>query len=107
MPRTSGSTLNSILTRQYRRREIHVEELFNPSDIERFVALPESYRRRIRLLKGHMAFGLHRQLPQPARYFTMVRDPIGWFRCTTTSDGDRKLDSTQRSWKTTSISLLT
>jgi hypothetical protein len=76
VPRTSGSTLNSILTRQYRRSEVHVEELFNPPDVERFAALPESQRARIRLLKGHMAFGLHRYLPRPARYFTMVRDPI-------------------------------
>lgn len=76
VPRTSGSTLNSILTRQYRRSEVHIEELFNPPDVERFAALPAEHRARIRLLKGHMAFGLHRYLPRPARYFTMVRDPI-------------------------------
>jgi hypothetical protein len=28
------------------------------------------------MLKGHMGFGLHRHLPNPAVYFTLLRDPI-------------------------------
>jgi hypothetical protein len=64
------------MMRQYGREDAHVAELFLPEDVERFTALPESQRARIRFLKGHMAFGLHRYLPGPSRYFTMIRDPI-------------------------------
>jgi hypothetical protein len=50
--------------------------LFLPKDVEAFKELPEGRRRQIRLLKGHMSFGLHEYLPGPSRYFTMTRDPI-------------------------------
>jgi hypothetical protein len=77
VPRTAGTTLQNIMmVRQYRQDEAHIEELFLPAQIERFAALPEDYRARLKLLKGHMAFGVHRHLPRPARYFTMIRDPI-------------------------------
>src|SRR5438105_758705 len=32
--------------------------------------------RKIRVFKGHMLFGLHEVLPQPATYITVLRDPI-------------------------------
>lgn len=76
VPRTSGSTLHGILARQYPEGATHTAELFLPHDVERFRNLPESRRAEIKLLKGHMAFGLHEYLPGPTRYFTMVRDPI-------------------------------
>lgn len=47
-----------------------------PEEVARFAALPEAERAGIRLLKGHMAFGLHELTPGPTRYITMVRDPI-------------------------------
>lgn len=44
--------------------------------IKEFTHLPEAERRRIRLLKGHMPYGLHRYLSVPASYITMLRDPV-------------------------------
>jgi Galactose-3-O-sulfotransferase len=76
VPRTAGSTLHRILARQYPPETVHTEELFMPSEVEAFAARPEETRARIRLLKGHMAFGLHQVLPGPSRYFSMVRDPV-------------------------------
>ncbi|HYI45077.1 MAG TPA: sulfotransferase family 2 domain-containing protein [Actinomycetota bacterium] len=76
VPRTSGTTLHAIMARQYPREAIHDAELFLPDDVERFRSLPEEARARIRVLKGHMAFGLHGSMPGPSRYLTMVRDPI-------------------------------
>ncbi len=32
--------------------------------------------KKIRMFKGHMTFGLHEVLPQPATYITVLRDPV-------------------------------
>lgn len=44
--------------------------------IEEFKSLPDEEKRRIRCLRGHMWFGLHKYLPQLASYITILRDPI-------------------------------
>ena len=38
--------------------------------------MPETDRAAIRLFRGHMPYGLHTYLPQPATYFTLLRDPV-------------------------------
>lgn len=37
--------------------------------------MPEAERLKLRLLTGHMVFGMHEYLPQGARYITMLRHP--------------------------------
>lgn len=39
-------------------------------------SMPVAERERLRLITGHMVFGLHSSLPQGGRYFTMLRDPV-------------------------------
>src|SRR5437660_10851235 len=43
---------------------------------ERLWRLPRRRLKRFRVFKGHMKFGLHEVLPQPATYVTVLRDPI-------------------------------
>ena len=43
---------------------------------ETFEALPAETRRRYSLVVGHFPFGLHRRIPRPSRYVTVVRDPV-------------------------------
>src|SRR5262249_32600052 len=38
--------------------------------------LPKRRLARTRMFKGHMLFGLHEVLPQPATYITVLRDPV-------------------------------
>jgi hypothetical protein len=38
--------------------------------------LPQARKDHLRLLAGHLAFGLHRHLPRPAAYFAVLRDPV-------------------------------
>lgn len=38
--------------------------------------LPEATRRQFQLVQGHGPFGLHEYLPQPAHYFTLIRNPV-------------------------------
>ena len=43
---------------------------------ERFKRLPEGRRRRLRVVRGHLFYGVHECLPQGATYITMLRDPV-------------------------------
>jgi hypothetical protein len=47
-----------------------------PSVARRFQGLPEERRCQIRVIRGHMTFGLDRYLPGPAAYFTLLRNPV-------------------------------
>jgi hypothetical protein len=77
IPKASGSTLHNIIERQYPSEVIYSIDGLNVRDsTNQFKALPEEQRREIKVLKGHMSFGLHEYLPRPSTYITMLRDPI-------------------------------
>ncbi len=44
--------------------------------MSRLETMDDEARKGLRLIKGHYRFGLHESLPQPARYVTMLRDPV-------------------------------
>jgi hypothetical protein len=46
-----------------------------PLVARRFQRLPEERRNQIRVIRGHMTFGLDHYLPVPAAYFTLLRNP--------------------------------
>ena len=77
VPKTAGTTFNRILEAEYNPLRIHT---LSPqriiADIERFKRLPDSRKRRLEVLKGHMHFGLHEYLPNPATYITFLREPV-------------------------------
>ena len=70
--KTAGSTMMSIIWRQYRNEDIfHVRQ----RDFSDFRALPASQRNRFVLVGGHMCYGVHKYVTNPGRYFTILRDP--------------------------------
>ena len=76
IPKTAGTTLNSILERHYPKRNTfsfwqNVDQI-----VREFPEWPIERRRQIRLLKGHMPFGLHRFLVGESRYITVLRAPV-------------------------------
>jgi len=77
IPKAAGTTMHKIIERQYAKSFVftmdgaHVAE---SSDEIR--AMSDDRKRRIKILKGHMAYGLHAYMPQPCRYFTVLRDPL-------------------------------
>jgi len=77
IPKSGGMTLQRILEKQYTSDTIFTinSKTFHES-IKQFKHLPEPQRRSIRLLKGHMFFGLHEFLPMPCHYITILRNPI-------------------------------
>jgi hypothetical protein len=77
VPKTAGSTLRWIIHRQYPTdRTVTIDGL--PGQFDAFQAQSENMRRRVLCMVGHIPFGVHRFLPQGARYITMLRDPVEW-----------------------------
>lgn len=76
IPKTGGSTLHGIIHRQYRKGQwLSVK---NNRQAEAFGELSPDERDKIKVLKGHQAFGHHTKFRNPDKvaYITMLRDPI-------------------------------
>jgi hypothetical protein len=76
IPKTAGTTLLEILDRQYAPETIHSFGGDAHASVAAFKRMDVERRAKIRLLRGHMAFGLHAYLPEPTLYFTILRDPV-------------------------------
>jgi hypothetical protein len=75
--RTAGTTLNYVLDGQYPRRRIYQVDSHRLSEsIAEFRDLPADRRRAMRVLRGHVSFGIHEAIPGPSTYITLLRDPI-------------------------------
>jgi hypothetical protein len=81
IPKSSGSTIRSILSRQYGVQAILYFEP-NSGEWKHHASSPEEFLHQqmaqhpIYLITGHEPFGIHKTIRQPCRYFSMVRDPI-------------------------------
>lgn len=77
LPKNGGNTLHSILERVYPKEQRFSIEVVNQNRLNTdvFKALPERERAQIKLLKGHMFFGLHPYLVGPSKYLTFLRKP--------------------------------
>lgn len=77
LPKNGGTTIHSILNRQYNSENIHNIKVVNNSRLttQEFIELPEKERKQIKLLKGHMLFGLHEYLYGESKYITFLRKP--------------------------------
>ncbi|MCA9958744.1 MAG: sulfotransferase family 2 domain-containing protein [Anaerolineales bacterium] len=76
IPKTAGTTLNTILKRQYPASRRASLGALAQQDIARFKSLSEAERARIKMLNGHLAYGLHDYMVGPTTYFTILREPI-------------------------------
>ena len=77
IPKTAGTTLSKILDYSFQSSETLAFDGNNhPEEIAEFIGAPEADRARYRLIKGHLAFGLHRHIPRDSTYVTLLRDPI-------------------------------
>lgn len=76
IPKTAGTTLDAIMLRQYEQKSIFPLQLPVQESIAKFKSLPEDQKREIKVLYGHMRFGLHEYFPQPSTYITIMRDPV-------------------------------
>jgi hypothetical protein len=84
--KTGGMTLRNILDRNFPEEERFngtVGETRSALGVRPFAAiaasyreLPEERRRAIRMAGGHVPMGIHTLFDRPARYLTLLRDPV-------------------------------
>lgn len=75
IPKAAGSTLTAILDREYDPSSTYTIEGDIEQSIRKFVSLSSNYRDKIKLLRGHIPYGLHRHINRSSKYFTMMRNP--------------------------------
>jgi Galactose-3-O-sulfotransferase len=77
VPKAAGSTLNRLIECEYPLfRMYSIDPVFFRWSWAHLQRLSRRRLQRIRVFKGHMLFGLHAILPQPATYITVLRDPV-------------------------------
>jgi hypothetical protein len=77
VPKTAGTTLNRLIEWEYPLFQMYsVDPVFFTWSASHLRRLPPRRLKRTLVFKGHMLFGLHEILPQPATYITVLRDPI-------------------------------
>ncbi len=72
--KTAGSTLYRIIEAHYRAQEIYT--VWVDGSLDDFKRLDADSRSKLKVLRGHFGFGLHEFLPEPPRYFTLLREPV-------------------------------
>lgn len=77
IPKNGGMTLHAILNRVFKKHTIFDIKVINNTRLntDEFIKLPSKKRQQIKLLKGHMLFGLHQHLSGPTNYITFLRNP--------------------------------
>ena len=77
IPKAGGSTLNRLIELEYPLYEIYsIDPSFYKWSWEHLQRLSKERLKRTHVFKGHMLFGLHTILPQPATYITILREPV-------------------------------
>ncbi len=78
IPKCAGTTLRTILERQYPLADIYKIKSDIRGDQVRLANMSEIFKRPIRAVFGHYAYGLHSALApgQPFEYVTVLRDPV-------------------------------
>ncbi len=76
IPKTAGTTLHDIIERHYEPAAVCTFGSDAHTAVADFKKLNLKEREQVRLLRGHMAFGLHEYLPATDDYFTILRNPV-------------------------------
>ncbi len=75
--KTGGTTLNRIIEWEYKLHRIYsVEPTWWQWSYQKITRWSPPRLARMDVFKGHMPFGLHNLLPRPARYITVLREPV-------------------------------
>jgi len=77
LPKCGGTTLNRVIEWEYAPQRIFsIDPSFFRWSHRRVCRWPQERLARMQVFKGHMPFGLHERLPQPATYITFLREPV-------------------------------
>lgn len=76
IPRTAGTSFRRVAQRQYEPASIrHCYSDAPPEALARLYHMPSRERAAVRLLLGHIPFGVHELVPEPNTYITLLRHP--------------------------------
>jgi hypothetical protein len=75
IPKAAGSTLQELIVRQYANARYY-RFTGDTRQWRDFPTLPEDERALYDVVFGHVHYGIHDHLPDPATYITMLRDPV-------------------------------
>lgn len=73
IPKTAGTSLRKVVERFYDKEDIYT---IYEEHIKEFKDVPDDKKNKIRVFYGHVSFGLHKYIPQPTSYVTILRDPV-------------------------------
>jgi hypothetical protein len=77
LPKTAGTTLNRLIEWEYPLSKMYsIDPVLFTWSAAHLRGLSPKRLKKICMFKGHMLFGLHEVLPQPATYITVLRDPV-------------------------------
>jgi hypothetical protein len=76
IPKTAGTTLHRIIERQYPAESLYSVGWIEEKSVAALRQMSEARKARIRMVRGHMAFGVHEFLSGPVTYFTLLRNPL-------------------------------
>jgi hypothetical protein len=75
--KTGGTTLSKVIDAMYPPHQVFsIQGRRFRESIEEFKSFSPSRRAGFKVVKGHMFFGLHRFIPRPSFYITLLRDPL-------------------------------
>jgi len=77
LPKTGGLTLSKIASDNYAPEAIYRIDGRRPQESTKdFNNLPEEHRMKVDFIEGHLTFGIHKHIPKPSTYITILRDPV-------------------------------
>lgn len=78
LPKCGGTTFHGILEQMYKPSEVFDIKVVNhvALNTQSFIDLNQQERDKIRLIKGHMEFGLHNYFSGNTEYITFLRHPV-------------------------------
>jgi len=77
IPKTGGMTVHAILKRLYPAEAIASMKPFNAgSFVQSLKELPVKDREKLKLILGHVSYGVHTIFEEPFEYISILRDPV-------------------------------
>jgi hypothetical protein len=76
--KTAGTTLRTVIERLYETSAIYSIYPYNKNypDIDVFKKLSDSEKSKIKIICGHISFGVHESMPQECTYITVLRNTV-------------------------------
>ncbi len=73
IPKAAGTTLVDIIRTEFGERQILNRHKLNEAE---WTEQLRKLQPEVRAIVGHARYGVHREVPRPCRYFTVLRDPV-------------------------------